>query len=149
ALPDGKILITSGFAGHVLDSISRLLGIKLAALNTTYEIYDPQTDTVTERGEFQDDICLYPHVHLLPGGKLFLHSVSKARFYDLATGDWLPHEFPLSSPGTRNYPGMCSCALLPINWDGSGLIRLFIAGGSVDADPHHESPATDGAAIFV
>ena len=103
-LPDGRILIVSGFAAHVLDSISRLLGLNFSALNETYEIFDPTTTSVTARGDFWPGITLYPFVHVLPGGHLFVHSVETTRLYESATMAQLPHEFAMPGPGTFDLP---------------------------------------------
>lgn len=149
-LPDGRVLIASGFASHVLDSISRFLGIKSSATNETYEVFDGKTNSIVERGEFWKGIALYPYIYVLPGGNLFVHSTTETRLFDSNTMSWLPHQFDLPSPnGTVTYPGMGPCALLPINWDGSGAIQVLVVGGSTDLDPQHETPATNAARLFI
>lgn len=152
-LPDGKVLITSGFAAHAWDVILRFLKINLSAVNEDYELFDPVSNQRSPRQLFWKGIRLYPFVHVLPGGTLFVHSENKTRLWNLNTRAWLPGEFTNVHPGTRTYNGMGSCVHLPIQWDGSDLngaqrSRLLIVGGSTQNPPNHDTPATDTAEIF-
>lgn len=152
-LPDGRALIVSGFHTHALDTIVRLLGIKLSAVNEDHELFDPATNGLAAPQPFLPGISLYPFVYVLPGGALFVHSQNKTRLLDLEGFTWLPGEFPTTTPGTRTYPGQGACVLLPITWDGHDLhnpqqVRLLIVGGSTALNPTPETPATSAAEIF-
>ncbi len=152
-LPDGKVMSTSGFAAHAWDVILRFLGISLSAVNEDYEIFDPVTNQMSAPKAFWKGIRLYPFVHVLPGGTLFVHSQNKTRLMNISNFGWLPGEFANVQPGTRTYNGMGSCVLLPIQWDGTDLsgeqkTKLMIVGGSTLLEPNHDAPATDTAEIF-
>ena len=147
-LPNGKALIVSGYWHHCIAPMAqRLTGSDQIAMNTKCEIFDPETRTLTTPQPFLKDIGLYPFMHVLPGGFLFVHSGNKTRLFDLNRQEWLPQVFTMNSPGTRTYAGQGSSVLLPILPD-DPQARVLIVGGSTALEPDEDTPATDRVEIF-
>ncbi|QKT04153.1 DUF1929 domain-containing protein [Ectothiorhodospiraceae bacterium 2226] len=154
-LPDGKALIVSGVRRWWFAGLPRLSG----RVNKTQEIFDPDTNRLSPPQHFLDDVGLYPFVHVLPGGYLFVHYRDTTRLRDLHRNRWLPqtfHTVPVNSDGSRGthtYDGTGACAVLPLDADGNdphkpGVVRILLVGGSTDAKPSSGSPATDVAQVF-
>jgi len=147
-LPNGKALIVSGYWHHcIAPMLEQLTGSDQFAMNSTCEIFDPDTDTLTAPQPFLKNIGLYPFLHVLPGGFLFVHSWDKTRLLDLNKQAWLPQAFEIPSSGSRTYPGQGTSVLLPILPD-HPQARVLMIGGSTALKPNTESPATDRADIF-
>jgi fibronectin type 3 domain-containing protein len=79
-LPDGRVLVMSG---------SESCETCIAAIP---EVYDPTTDTWTELTTATKSIALYPHTFVLPDGKVFVSSTSRASIVSMtlnvATQTW-------------------------------------------------------------
>lgn len=141
-LPDGKALIVSGTHSHAGHS---LFG---GFINLNYEIFDPTTNTLTAPEKFIDKIDMYPFLQVLPGGKLFVHSENETHFWDIDSKTMMPGiQFHNKTEGTRTYPGMGSCVLLPLD-PASERARILIVGGSTKLKPDNNTNATNVAEIF-
>ena len=144
-LPDGKALIVSGtysHAGHALFG---------GFINLDYEIFDPATNTLGSPQKFIDKIDMYPFLHVLPGGKLFVHSENETHFWDIASRKIIEGaKFHNKTEGTRTYPGMGSSVLLPLDPSTAGddRAKILIVGGSTKLKPDNNTDATDVAEIF-
>lgn len=141
-LPDGKALIVSGTRAHAYHAIFG------GFINLDYEIFDPATNLLSKPERFVDKIDLYPFLHVLPGGTLFVHSEDTTTFWNIAQRRLLSgSEFHNRSEGTRTYPGMGSCVLLPLEHDAS-TAKIMVVGGSTKLSPNNQTDATDVSEIF-
>lgn len=135
-LPDGKVLIVSGtwsHGGHALFG---------GFINTDYEIFDPLTNKLSSPAKFGfDKIQMYPFLQVLPGNRLFVHSEKTTKFWDITKKEFLPTEFEIPTGGTRTYPGMGSCILLPL-WHDSNTAKILLIGGSTSMSPGKNDDAT-------
>jgi hypothetical protein len=152
-LPDGKGMIVSGTYAHAFHS---LFG---GFINIDYEIFDPSTNTLSKPSNFIEKIELYPFLHVLPGGLLFVHSKDTTHFWDIVGGKLIADtEFHTESKGTRTYPGMGSSVLLPLDQQqqqqnkttsaSPDTARILLVGGSTSNSPNNDTDATDIAEIF-
>jgi len=142
-LPDGKALIVSGTWSH---GHHALFG---GFMNTDYEIFDPLTNKLSTPAKFGfDKIKMYPFLHVLPGNFLFVHSEKTTKFWNIVQKKFLPDaEFESNIGGTRTYPGMGSCVLLPLYHD-SDTARILLVGGSTSASPKKDDDALTIPEIF-
>jgi len=148
-LPDGKAMLVCGNWNRIVAQIvERLTGSDRFGINDTFEIFDPETNTLTAPQPFLKDIGVYLFVHVLPGGFLYVHSWNKTRLFDLNKQEWIPQVFTMNSPGTRIYPAPGTSVLLPISPDNAQPARVLIAGGSTALKPTKQTPATDRVEIF-
>lgn len=140
-LPDGKALIVSGIYSQAHNFV-----FKNYFINLDYEIFDPTTNTLSKPKPFLKEIKAYPFLQVLPGGTLFVHYQNKTRLWNVLTKEFYPKVFPTKLNGTRTYPGMGSCTLLPLVT--GEKIKLLIVGGSEKINPNDDTPATNKAEIF-
>jgi hypothetical protein len=79
-LPDGRVLVVSGSTTCV------------TCIGDIPELYDPVTNQWTQLGTAQLSMPLYPHIYVLPNGKILYASstegVIQSQVLDLATGTW-------------------------------------------------------------
>jgi len=141
-LPDGQALIVSGIWSQAHGYF-----FKNNFINLNYEIFDPQTNILSTPKPFLKKIKAYPFLHVLPGGTLFVHFEDKTRLLNISNLQETPKEFNTTHTGTRTYPGMGSCTLLPLS-HGDTKFKILIAGGSKDIAPDKNSDTTDIAEIF-
>ena len=105
ALPDGRVFIISG-DGITLNEPGMSVPLTNAS-NTLPEIYDPETNTLTQMPSASRRIPLYPFMFLLPNGKLFdAGPDTTTRTLDLSTGQW-------STVGTSPIDGMSAVMYRP------------------------------------
>jgi Domain of unknown function (DUF1929)/Glyoxal oxidase N-terminus len=148
-MPNGNAMIVSGTYAHAFHS---LFG---GFINTDYEIFDPLTNTLSKPSKFIEKIELYPFLHVLPGGLLFVHSKDTTQFWDIVGGKLIADtEFHTESKGTRTYPGMGCSVLLPLDQrqenatEPLNTARILLVGGSTSISPKNDTDATDVAEIF-
>lgn len=141
-LPDGRALIVSGVSSQAHHFL-----LKNNFINETYEIFDGSTNSLTNPKPFLKNVKPYPFVFVLPGGNLFVHSEYTTRLINLSDFTLYPQEFETLHKGTRTYPGMGCCTLLPIKQDETE-VRILIAGGSRVNSPTPRTDTTDSAEIF-
>ena len=137
-LPDGKALIVSGTSSHAHHS---LFG---GFMNTDYEIFDPITNKLSTPKKFGfDEIKMYPFLQVLPSNTLFVHSEYTTKFWNITKKEFIPNaKFLTNSHGTRTYPGMGSCVLLPLELD-SDTAKILVVGGSMLTSPGKHTDATN------
>jgi hypothetical protein len=82
-LADGKVLIISG--RHSFYAINFLI---FRFVNNTLQIYDPKTCLLKPPQKLPFKVDLYPFMHLLPSGKIFVHSGTTSRLYNPITNTW-------------------------------------------------------------
>lgn len=141
-LPDGRALIVSGVYSQAHNFV-----FKNGFINQTFEIFDPSTNSLTTPKPFLKKIKAYPFLHVLPGGTLFVHSAYTTRLINLT--DLVPYseKFETKHKGTRTYPGMGCCTLLPITQSDTDF-KILIAGGSQVTSPNNKTDTTNTAEIF-
>ncbi|KAH0779179.1 hypothetical protein KY290_005606 [Solanum tuberosum] len=114
-LPTGEIIIVGGRAASSVE-------------------YFPPRETgavefpfLTQAEDRQHD-NLYPYVHLLPNGHLFIFANNKAVMYDF-TANKIVRDYPILDGGPRNYPSAGSSAMLALTEDYSSA-TIVICGGA-------------------
>lgn len=151
-LPDGRVIIVSGYAAHAY-----------ATLNSDYEIFDGTTNSLVKRSSFRAllpynfEFDLYPFLQVLPGGNLFVHSHDTSWLLSLNAANepgigalgFTPF-YNARSPNSRTYPGQGACVLLPLDPDTPTKANLLVVGGG--GGPHGSinptTPASNTAEIF-
>lgn len=145
-LPDGRALVVSGTWSQVHQAFLARFKIN-AFINLSYEIFDPETNKLSEPMRFLDEMAMYPFLQVLPGGTLFVHYENTTTLWNLSTKTPYKKSFKIEFGGTRTYPGMGSCILLPLKANES-KVRILMVGGSTSLHPNEDTPATDEAGIF-
>ncbi|KAJ0964247.1 hypothetical protein J5N97_029369 [Dioscorea zingiberensis] len=129
-LPDGKIIVVGGRARFDYEFIPKASVYELPFLRRTRD---------------SEENNLYPFVHLLPDGNLFVFANMKSILLDYKRNE-VVREFP-EMPGNaaRNYPSSGSSVLLPLRLDSndSNNVRaeIMVCGG---AEPGSNSRAMKG-----
>ncbi|KAF8397392.1 hypothetical protein HHK36_016305 [Tetracentron sinense] len=143
-LPDGSVIIVGGRAANSVEFYPPKMGsVHLPFLG---EVEDTQMDN------------LYPYVHLLPNGHLFIFANNKAILYDYSNNKVL-HNYPPLDGGPRNYPSAGSSAMLALERDYSTAVIVICGGAEYGAfiarstdTPAHGScgriTATDAEAVW-
>jgi len=135
-LPDGNALIVSGTWSH---GYHALVG---GFMNEDYQIFDSVTNDLSPPKPFGfDKLKMYPYLQVLPGNTLFVHSVKTTKFWDIAQKQFLPGEFATTIGGTRTYPGMGTCVMLPLQHDAL-TAKMLLIGGSMSMHPGKNDDAT-------
>ncbi|XP_010262660.1 PREDICTED: aldehyde oxidase GLOX [Nelumbo nucifera] len=114
-LPDGSIIIVGGRAAS---SVEFYPPKKHGAVVLPFlaDVEDNQMDN------------LYPYVHLLPNGHLFIFANNKAVLYDYVTNS-IVRDYPPLDGGPRNYPSAGSSAMLALQGDYSTAV-IVVCGGA-------------------
>ncbi|KZV54240.1 Glyoxal oxidase-related protein [Dorcoceras hygrometricum] len=115
-LPDGRIIIVGGrgqFNFEFYPASSNAFG-----LNFLRETSD------------ENENNLYPFLHLLPDGSLFIFANTRAILFDYKQNRVI-REFPIIPGGEpRNYPSSGSSVLLPIDENSPNEAEVMICGGA-------------------
>ncbi|KAI0519106.1 hypothetical protein KFK09_006546 [Dendrobium nobile] len=116
-LPDGSIIIVGGRAAPSVEFYPPSRPYHLFPFLAAAE--DSQMDN------------LYPFVHLLPDGHLFVFANSRAVLYDSDTGAVI-REYPQIPGGPRSYPSAGSSAMLTLDIAGGGYLHpeIVVCGGA-------------------
>lgn len=114
-LPDGSVIIVGGRASP---SVEFFPPRKEGAVKFPFlgEVEDHQMDN------------LYPYVHLLPDGHLFVFANNKAVLYDY-TANVIIRNYPVLEGGPRNYPSAGSSVMMALTGDYSSA-TVVICGGA-------------------
>ncbi|ERN12018.1 aldehyde oxidase GLOX [Amborella trichopoda] len=116
-LPEGHVIIVGGRGTH------------------TVEFYPPNMGTITElpfllEAEDAQMDNLYPYVHLLPNGRLFIFANTKSILYDYNLNR-VVHVYPELQGGPRNYPSAGSSAMLALTPDNEhSTAEVVVCGGA-------------------
>lgn len=151
-LPDGRVLILSGYAAHALFTI-----------NGDYEIFDGSSTTVTQRASFKTlipynlEFDVYPFVQVLPGKNLFVHNHDTTWLLPLDPSNapfigslgFTPF-YSTQSSNTRTYNGQGACVMLPLDPDQPTKAKLLVigGGGAQHGNISPATPASNTAEIF-
>ncbi|GMN47749.1 hypothetical protein TIFTF001_016915 [Ficus carica] len=114
-LPDGSVIIVGGRAANTVEYFPPR---KHGAVSIPFlaESEDNQMDN------------LYPYVHLLPNGHLFIFANDRAVMYDYDSNKILMKYPPLDG-GPRNYPSAGSSTMLALEGDYSTAV-IVVCGGA-------------------
>ncbi|KAI8556741.1 hypothetical protein RHMOL_Rhmol05G0278200 [Rhododendron molle] len=114
-LPDGSIIIIGGISVNTLEFYPQRPG---GAVDFPFlgQAADDQGDN------------LYPYVHLLPQGNLFIFDDTQAVLYDY-NANVIVTTYPQLQGGPRNYPSAGSSAMLALEGDYS-TATIVVCGGS-------------------
>ncbi|KAL6989554.1 (methyl)glyoxal oxidase, partial [Sarracenia purpurea var. burkii] len=136
-LPDGRIFIVGGRRQFDYEFYPRSSGGSSTSSHTFWLNFLRETRD-------NDENNLYPFVHLLPDGNLFIFANTRAISLDYKRNR-VVKEFP-SIPGgdPRNYPSSGSSVMLPIDENRSNEAEVMICGG---APPGAYSKATHGSFV--
>lgn len=115
-LPDGSIIIIGGKSSNSVEFFPPKKEIGAVSFSFLGEVEDNQMDN------------LYPYVHLLPNGELFIFANNKAVSYDYNTNR-VTKVYPILEGGPRNYPSAGSSAMLALTGDYSSA-TVVICGGA-------------------
>jgi len=148
ALPDGHVLMMSGTVqgGPITTGV---------VVNDTIEQFHPASGvepmgnapspfSATFPGHLTT-IDIYPFVHVLPSGKLSVHSRRVTRFYDWESRTWDPTEVVTNHGFSRTYPCEGTSVLLPLRPETGYKAEILLIGGS-GVDPEFDGqfvPATN------
>ncbi|KAJ9180648.1 hypothetical protein P3X46_008864 [Hevea brasiliensis] len=127
-LPDGSVIVVGGRGAN------------------TVEYYPPRNGAVSFPflSEMEDNQMdnLYPYIHLLPNGHLFIFANNKAVLYDHATNRVI-RDYPPLDGGPRNYPSAGSSAMLALEGDYSTAVIVVCGGAQYGAfiEKSTDSPA--------
>ncbi|PIA62504.1 hypothetical protein AQUCO_00200488v1 [Aquilegia coerulea] len=120
-LPDGRIIIVGGRRVFNYEFYPRNLIYKLSFLKETRDYYDENN--------------LYPFLHLLPDGNLFIFANTRSILFDYV-GNRVLKEYPYLPGGDkRNYPSSGSSVMLPIRLTGHNEtqipeVEIMVCGGA-------------------
>lgn len=116
-LPDGRVIIVGGRGVH------------------SVEYYPPSPSDpiplpfLSQTGDLQMD-NLYPYVHLLPNGHLFIFANTESILYDYKANEIIKNYPPLEG-GPRNYPSAGSSAMLALTpEDDYSKGEVVVCGGA-------------------
>jgi len=151
-LPSGKIFIVSGTNGYATEKgFGR-------GIQDTWQIADPATSNVgAARPAGFNFYHLYPFMHVLPSGKVFIHSKRTTRLFDPSDETFLriaAAGLPSNRTGFTNHlysrtgPGPGTCVLLPLipKRNRAGTIEypagriLIVGGGGAEKEPEPTDP---------
>lgn len=114
-LPDGSVIIVGGRASNTVEFYPPR---KNGAFSLPFlaQVEDTQMDN------------LYPYVHLLPNGHVFIFANNRAVMYDYET-NVVVKQYPILDGGPRNYPSAGSSAMLALQGDYSTAV-IVVCGGA-------------------
>jgi hypothetical protein len=124
ALPDGRSLVIGGRRAFSYEFVPAAGQSNTAAV--PLQILRDTTDDVENN--------LYPFVHLLPDGNMFVFANDRSVVFDPRTGQVI-RELPVLPGGGRNYPASGMSALLPLDLRRENVIspEVIVCGGSTKA----------------
>lgn len=105
-LEDGSFIVVGGRKAYSYEFVP--INGKPNGVPTYFPFIDETTDL--------DENNLYPFVHLLPDGNLFVFANSRSILFN-PKGNKVIKEFPRLLGGSRNYPASGMSALLPLRLD--------------------------------
>ncbi|KAL5722593.1 (methyl)glyoxal oxidase [Ranunculus cassubicifolius] len=130
-LPDGRIIVVGGRRVFSYEFYPRNLMIETSLSN--YKL-----GFLQETRDYYDENNLYPFLHLLPDGNLFIFANTRSILFDYSANRILKEYPVLPGDDKRNYPSTGSSVLLPIrltnqqtqNETQSPEIEVLVCGGA-------------------
>ncbi|XP_071705511.1 aldehyde oxidase GLOX-like [Rutidosis leptorrhynchoides] len=115
-LPNGSVIIVGGRDAVGVELFPQQNGPRVVNFPFLEEAKDDQVDN------------LYPYVHLLPNGHLFVFANNKSVLYDY-TNNVVLKRYPELEGGPRNYPSAGSSVILALTRDYSSA-TIVVCGGA-------------------
>ncbi|KAJ0832167.1 putative galactose oxidase [Helianthus annuus] len=115
-LPNGSVIIVGGKDAVSIELFPPKSGGGVVNFPFLADAADDQMDT------------LYPYVHLLPNGHLFVFANNKSVLYD-HTNNIVLKQYPQLEGGPRNYPSAGSSVMLALTGDYSSA-TIIVCGGA-------------------
>ncbi|XP_065853996.1 aldehyde oxidase GLOX [Euphorbia lathyris] len=127
-LPDGSVIIVGGRGANSVEYFPPRNGA--VSFPFLAQMEDDQKDN------------LYPYVHLLPNGNLFIFANNKAILYDHQTNEVI-RDYPPLDGGPRNYPSAGSSVMLALEGDYSTAVIVVCGGAQYGAfiEKNTDTPA--------
>ncbi|KAI3704268.1 hypothetical protein L1987_74484 [Smallanthus sonchifolius] len=119
-LPNGSVIIIGGKDAVSVELFPPTTGGSVVNFPFLADAGDDQMDN------------LYPYVHLLPNGHLFVFANDKSVLYDY-TNNLVLKQYPQLQGGPRNYPSAGSSAMLALTGDYSSAIVVVCGGAQYGA----------------
>ncbi|KAJ7536176.1 hypothetical protein O6H91_12G058900 [Diphasiastrum complanatum] len=133
-LPDGRVIVVGGRNEFTVEFVPAAPGENKIWMPFLKETTNMEMDN------------LYPYVHLLPDGNLFIFANRDSILYDYKENAVL-RKYPTIPGGPRNYPSAGSSVLLPLTADtGFSTAEVLICGGAqygAFLNPPAQLPASD------
>ena len=125
-------------------------------INNTLQIFSNKDKSITKPMDLPFKVDLYPFMHLLPDGKIFVHSNNTTRFYNSLTNAWERNgknslvEIKTNYKFSRTNPGQGTSVLLPMTpySDPPYHVRILLVGGAGSNRPAIDTMATNTAEIM-
>ncbi|KAI4302690.1 hypothetical protein MLD38_038409 [Melastoma candidum] len=115
-LPDGRVIVVGGRGSNTVEFFPPSPGAAAVDFPFLVETEDKQMDN------------LYPYVHLVPNGNLFIFANNRAVLYDYRTNK-IVRNYPPLDGGPRNYPSAGSSVMLALEGDFS-TATVVVCGGA-------------------
>lgn len=119
-LPDGSIIIIGGRGSNTVEFYPKRKNDVVFSFPFLSETEDTQMDN------------LYPYVHLLPNGKLFVFANTKSVMYDFVENR-VVRVYPELNGGPRNYPSAGSSVMLALEGEFSDAVVVVCGGAEYGA----------------
>ncbi|KAJ3337497.1 hypothetical protein HDU93_000990 [Gonapodya sp. JEL0774] len=145
-LPDGRMFVIGGIRQY-----DQGLVVNRLTNEPSYEFYPQQP-----AGTFQLDLLnapnvvpfqLYPHVHVLRSGNLFIMAGMTSIILDPVANKLVKYLPDIPGINPRTYPAVGAATLLPISFADNYTSHVMICGGG-HPDLWIEQPATDTCGII-
>ncbi|KXS19925.1 hypothetical protein M427DRAFT_120307 [Gonapodya prolifera JEL478] len=145
-LPDGRMFVIGGIA-----QFDQGLAVDKQTNNPTYEYYP-----ATPAGNFQLDLLaapnvfpfqMYPHVHVLRSGRLFIMAGLSSIILDPLTNAVVKNLPDLPGIYPRTYPSVGAGTMLPISYADNYTVHFMVCGGG-HPDLWIEQKGTDSCGII-
>ncbi|KAK9735347.1 hypothetical protein RND81_04G200400 [Saponaria officinalis] len=116
-LPDGRVIIIGG---------RRVFSYEFFPKNSAQNYW---LNFLLETRDYEEN-NLYPFVHLLPDGNLFIFANTRAISLNY-NGNYVVREFPpITGESPRNYPSSGSSVMFPIDENKPIEVEIMVCGGS-------------------
>lgn len=120
-------------------------------INNTLQVFTNDNSSISKPIELPFKVDLYPFMHLLPDGNIFIHSNNITRLYNSLTNTWesngsnSPLEIRTNYKFSRTNPGQGTSVLLPLTpySDPPYHTKVLLIGGAGSNDPTIDTPATN------
>lgn len=123
-LPDGRIIIVGGRRQFNYEFYPRIYNEDTGSLRGAVRLHFLVETTDPSENN------LYPFVHLLPDGNLFIFANTRSILFDYSRNR-VVKEFPEIPGGEpRNYPSSGSSVLLPLDENCGSVAEILICGGA-------------------
>ncbi|CAO2837132.1 unnamed protein product [Amaranthus hypochondriacus] len=125
-LPDGRIIIVGGRRVFNYEFFPKIHSDDHSSTSTSTTFW---LNFLVETRDYEEN-NLYPFVHLLPDGNLFIFANTRAILLDYTQNNVVRQFPPITDGVPRNYPSSGSSIILPIDENKPIKAEIMICGGS-------------------